>query len=116
MEINNLKKELHEKTDRATTERNECLKFNEGSYWMSKHYKLLYLVGRVVSELENFTNNVEELISEFNERLRLKDSDLNGKFLNNSKTWFLDALERMINELNEKFKSWEYNAKKNINI
>jgi methyl-accepting chemotaxis protein len=120
MEINTLKKKVNEKEDKQIKDHMERLKFNEGSFWMSKKINnlLIIIVGRVINEMENFSSRIDELISDYDNRLRgiSIDNELNNKILNNARSWFMQTFESMINDVMDKFREWHFNAQKNLDI
>jgi hypothetical protein len=68
--------------------------------------------------MENFSSRIDELISDYDNRLRgiSIDNELNNKTLNNARSWFMQTFESMINDIMDKFREWHFNAQKNLDI
>jgi hypothetical protein len=79
-------------------------------------YIIIYIVTRVVNEMENFENKLQDLIIDYKSRTRITsdNSDVNAKMKANATTWFIQSLETMITEVIEKLKDWQFNAQRNI--
>jgi hypothetical protein len=124
-EISTLKKKINEKEDKQCKESLERLKFNEGSLWMGKKITIFtILVSRVVDELDKFSLQIEDLIQEYEDRVKnvnlLSGSsgneilDFNMKLINNSWKWFNQSLNEMIIDVKEKFNQWQFDIQKNF--
>jgi hypothetical protein len=69
-----------------------------------------------VNELDCFNRKIEDIVEDFNSRVRVTtiDLDVNVKMQNNARVWFVQSLNTLVDELIEKFKDWQFNAQKNI--
>ena len=74
------------------------------------------LVTRVVNEIENFEYKLQDLINDYNSRMRINnhDNDLDQRMKTNASTWFIQSMETMLTEIIEKLKDWQFNSQKNI--
>jgi hypothetical protein len=102
-QINKLQKKLGEKDNEDFKEKNELLKFNEGSLWMSK--LVFDLVGRCFNEMENLKRKVDDLFDDYQNRVRTTSF---GEFdtKSNNQGWFMQMLNSAINQTLEKFKDF----------
>jgi hypothetical protein len=120
-EINSLKRRLEEQETKHADENYERLKFNEGSYWMSKIY--IILVGRVLEEINLLIPQLEDLYTEFEDRIKNvaspqfskgNVSEFNTKIINNSKKWYQQSMKETVEEVKDKFEKWQIDIQKNF--
>lgn len=111
-EIENLKKQLAQKEEKYHGTHQY---YNQGCYWMA---------GRSCEEIELLEKNVEELFSEYEERVRNSNLltgqndllDYNLRVVNNAVKWFFTTLKEMLASIKEKFTNWKYDTQKNLDI
>jgi len=103
-EIDKLNKKVGDKEFRDNYDR---LKFNEGSLWM---------IGRCYNEIESLQKKILEIIDDYQSRLKSSyvEGEFNNKLAQNAHNWFLEILEKLINDTVDKFKDWHYNNIKNV--
>ena len=111
-EIENLKKQLAQKEEKYHGTHQY---YNQGCYWMA---------GRSCEEIELLEKNVEELFSEYEDRVRNSNLltgqndllDYNLRVVNNAVKWFFTTLKELLASIKEKFTNWKYDTQKNLDI
>ena len=112
-EIENLKKQLAHKEDKHHGTQHY---YNQGCYWMAK---------KANEEIELLDKTVDELYSEYEERVRKSNiymnnqndlMDYNLRVVNNSVKWFFSTLKEMIASIKEKFNNWKNDTQNSLDI
>ena len=115
-QINNLQKKLDDReNNKEFKEKNDKLKFNEGSLWMSKYNFIL--VGRCFNEMENMKNKVDELLDDYQNRIpthSYNELESQGKGGSFNSGWLIQMVGNLINQTLLKFKDMHFNNVKTV--
>ena len=111
-EIENLKKQLAHKDEKNLGTQQY---YNQGCYWMAK---------KANEEIELLDKTVDELYSEYEERVRKSNimnnkndlMDYNFRVVNNSVKWFFSTLKEIIANIKEKFNNWKNDTQNSLDI